>query len=213
MLTRFMLGVAAICTDGPCGQVSRVVVEQATMTLTHLVVEPADPEQLGRLVPLDLIDLTQDQLRLRCTLPEFYELAHAEKAQFVRGTGDYARYDQGQRVRPYFAQQRSRPGAGVNGRLPQTFTYDILPAGHIAVRAGDPVHAIDGDTGHITGVVADAGSHRVAYLLLQTGHLLGRKNIAVPVRAVARMDAGIRLDITRQEVKRLPPVSLHHQDH
>jgi PRC-barrel domain len=107
------------------------------------------------------------------------------------------------------AQAGSRPGAGVDGRLPQTFTYDVLPSGQVAVRGGDPVHALDGDIGHITGVVIEAGSRRVAYLLLHAGHLLGSKNIAVPISAVTRVDAGIELGITRQDVKHLPPVNIH----
>jgi hypothetical protein len=82
----------------------------------------------------------------------------------------------------------------------------------VAVRGGDPVHAIDDDIGHITGVVMDAGSHQVAYVLLHAGHLLGRKNIAVPSSAVTRVDAGIQLDITRQDVKHLPPVNLQQPD-
>jgi hypothetical protein len=213
VLTRFIIGADASCTDGACGQLSRVVIDPAILTVTHLVVEPADRQQLGRLVPLDLVDPAPGQIRLRCATAEFYELACAEKAQFVRGTGDYARYGQGQPARPYYAQARSRPGAGVEGRLPQTFTYDILPPGLVAVRGGDPVHAIDGDAGHVTGIVADAGSHHLAYVLLQAGHLLGRKNVAVPIRAVTGVDAGIQLDITRQEAKHLPPLNLSHQDH
>jgi len=106
---------------------------------------------------------------------------------------------------------QSRPD-GVPGRLPQTFTYDVQPAGEVAVRGGDPVYAIDGDIGHITGVAVDAGSRRVAYVLLHAGHLLGRKNIAVPISAVTRVDAGIQLDITRQHVKHLPPVNLQQSD-
>ncbi len=62
--------------------------------------------------------------------------------------------------------------------------------------------------GHITGVVAEAASRQVAYLLLLAGHLLGSKNIAVPISAVTRVDAGILLDIARQDVRHLPPVDL-----
>ena len=213
VLTQFMLGVPASCADGPCGWLSRVVVDPATSTVTYLVVEPTEREQLGRLVPLDLVDATADQLRLRCAATEFFELPHAEQAQFNRGTGDYARYDQGQPAGGYLSQARARPGAGVNGRLPQTFTFDLVPAGQVAIRGGDLVHAVDGDTGHVTGLVADANRHRVVYLLLETGHLPVRKHVAVPIESVARMDAGICLDITRHEVRHLPPVSLAHQEH
>jgi hypothetical protein len=211
MLTPYMIGADARCTDGACGQVSRVVVAPATMTATHLVVKPEDRQQLGRLVPLGLVDTTPGRISLRCTMAEFYQLSRAEKMQFVPGTGAYARHGPGQPAKPNLAQVQSRPD-GVPGRLPQTFTYDVLPAGEVAVRGGDPVHAIDGDIGHITGVAIDAGSRQVAYVLLHAGHLLGRKNIAVPISAVTKADAGIQLDITRQDVKHLPPVNLQQPD-
>lgn len=212
VLTPYMIGADTSCTDGACGQVSRVVIDPATLTVTHLVVEPKIRQRLGRLVPLDLVDAAPGVIRLRCATAEFYQLAHAEQTQFVRGTGDYARYDQGDRVRPYSSSRVvSRLGtAGVDGLRPQTFTYDVLPAGEVAVHGDDPVHAIDGDIGHITGLVMDAGSRRVAYVLLRAGHLLEHKNIAVPIRAVTRVDVGIQLNLTRQEVKHLPPVDLHH---
>jgi hypothetical protein len=46
-------------------------------------------------------------------------------------------------------------------------------------------------------------------VLLHAGHLLGSKNIAIPISTVTRVDAGIQLDITKQDVKHLPPVNLH----
>jgi hypothetical protein len=207
MLTPYMIGADARCTDGACGQVSRVLIALATMTVTHLVVEPNDRKQLGRLVPLDLVDTTPAGISLRCTTVEFYQLTCAEKTQFVAGTGAYARHGPGQPAKPHWAQVQSRPD-GVPGRRPQTFTYDVLPAGEVAVRGGDLVHAIDGDIGHITGVVMDAGSRQVAYVLMHARQLLGRKEIAIPISAVTRVDAGIQLDITKQDVKHLPPVDL-----
>ena len=81
--------------------------DPATLTVTHLVIELEDQQQVGRLVPLDLVDTTASGIRLRCATVAFYQLAHAEKRQCVRGTGDYARYREGQPARPYYAQSRS----------------------------------------------------------------------------------------------------------
>jgi hypothetical protein len=53
-------------TDGAGGWVSRVVVDAAALTVTHLVVEPEDRHEPGRLVPLDLVhqlDITKRQVR------------------------------------------------------------------------------------------------------------------------------------------------------
>lgn len=196
-LTRYTFGASATCADGACGRVSRVVIDPATMTVTHLVVEPDDPHQLGRLVPLDLLDATPDAIGLGCTMTEFYRLPDAENTQPGRGTGRPARY----------LTARHDMGIGVYSPCPQTFTYDVLPAGKVALRGDDPVDAIDGHIGHVTGVATDAGSSQVAYLLLHEGHPLA-KNIAIPVSAVTRIDAGIQVGITKHDVKHLPPVKL-----
>ena len=47
-------------------------------------------------------------------------------------------------------------------------------------------------------------------ILLKEGHLWGRKEVAIPVSAVASLDAGIRLNITRKQVEDLPPLGQSH---
>jgi hypothetical protein len=42
---------------------------------------PDDPHQLGRLVPLDLLDTAPGEISLRCTATEFFQLARAENLQ------------------------------------------------------------------------------------------------------------------------------------
>ena len=39
----FRIGADASCTDGACGQVSRIIVNPATREVTHLVVDPNSP--------------------------------------------------------------------------------------------------------------------------------------------------------------------------
>ena len=90
--TQLMIGAIASCTDGVCGEVSRVVVDPVARAVTHLVVEPTGRQGLGRLVPLDLVDATDGEVRLGCTLAEFEHLDAAEETQFVPGTRGYAAY-------------------------------------------------------------------------------------------------------------------------
>ena len=42
-------------------------------------------------------------------------------------------------------------------------------------------------------------------MLLQEGHLWGRKEIAIPLSAVTEIDDGVRLNITKKQVEELPP--------
>ena len=78
------------------------------------------------------------------------------------------------------------------------------------MRRGEHVHATDGHIGKVQGLVIDPESHHVTHVLLQEGHLWGRKEVAIPIGAVTGVDDGIRLNITKQQVQDLPPVDIHH---
>ena len=208
--TPFTIGAEASCTDGVCGEVSRVVIDPVAGELTHLVVEPKGRQGLGRLVPLDLVDATGGEIRLRCTRAEFENLGAAEQTQFVPGTRGYAAYGPEQVLAwPYSALGS---GAGVTGDMvtgvSETVTYDTIPLGEVAVRRGEHVHATDGEIGQVEGLVIDPRNHHVTHVLLQEGHLWGRKEVAIPISAVTGIDDGIRLGIAKHQVQDLPPVDI-----
>ena len=206
--TSFTIGADVSCTDGGCGKVTRVVVDPVARAVTHLVVEPKHHHDRGRLVPLDLVDATTGEIRLRCTLAEFESLDPAEETQFLPGTPGYPGYDPGQVLyMPYY-------GTGMMGMagayVPLTVTYDTVPLDEVEVRRGEHVHATDGHIGRVQGLVLDPDSHHVTHVLLQEGHLWGRKEVAIPIGAVTGVDDGIRLSLTKQQVQDLPPVDIHH---
>ena len=209
--TPIMIGAGARCTDGVCGEVTRVVVDPVAHAVTHLVVEQAGRQGLGRLVPLDLVDATDGEIRLRCTLAEFDSLDSAEDTQFVPGTRGYAAYGPDQVLSwPYSSLTGT---AGVEGDtvtgVSETVTYDAVPLGEVAVRRGDRVHATDGAIGQVEGLVIDPRNHHVTHVLLQEGHLWGRKEVAIPISAVTEADDGIGLSLTKDQVRDLPPVDIH----
>jgi sporulation protein YlmC with PRC-barrel domain len=186
--TEFAIGAKASCSDGPCGEVRRIVLDPATETVTHLVVEPGH-QQHSRLVPLDLVDTTADGIRLRCTLAEFDHLELAEETELVEGVGAGI-------------ADSSRMG------IPNPTRYiveEIVPLGETQVSPGEAVHAVDGEIGQIQGFLVDPGDHRVTHVLLKEGHLWGRKEVAIPVSAVTGVQDGIRLNITKKQVEDLPP--------
>ena len=208
----FTIGAEASCSDGACGEVRRVVVDPVARAVTHLVIGPEHPHGLGRLVPVDLIDATAAEVRLRCTLAEFARLSWAKETHFLPESGVYPGYAPGQVFSwPYY-------GVGARlapfhlGDLPQTVTCHSVPLGEVEISRGDHVHAADGDIGQVQGLVIDPRSHHVTHVLLQEGHLWGRKEVAIPIGAVTGVDDGIRLSITRQQVQDLPPVDVDHPD-
>ena len=58
------------------------------------------------------------------------------------------------------------------------------------------------------GLVIDSSSHHVTHVLLQEGHLWGRKDVAIPIGAVTGIDDGIQLRLSKQEVQDLPAVDI-----
>ena len=57
------------------------------------------------------------------------------------------------------------------------------------------------------GFLVNPDDDRVTHVLLQEGHLWGRKEVAIPISAVIRVDEGIRLNLTKEQVGELPPVA------
>jgi sporulation protein YlmC with PRC-barrel domain len=199
-MASFTIGAHAKCRDGACGAVTEVVFDPVAQAITHLVIEK---HGVARLVPLDLVDLTAGEIRLGCTLAEFDQLDPADKTHFLPGsrkdTGDYPP-DQVLTMPYYGIRQR---------QYPMTVTYDTLPLGEVAVRRGQRVHASDGTIGLVQGLVLDPGSRHVTHVLLQEGHLWGRKQVAIPVSAVTEVDADrVELTMTKQQVQHLPPVNI-----
>ena len=211
----FAIGAEVSCSDGDCGKVSRVVVDPVARAVTHLVVEPKHRQGLGRLVPLDIIDATAGEVRLSCTMAAFERLDSAEETQFIPGSSGYAAYGPEQVLSwPYYGLGGATGmtdglGAETAG-VSQTVTYDKIPLGEVGVRRGEHVHATDGAIGRVQGLVIDPRDRHVTHVLLQEGHLWGRREVAIPISAVTNVEDGIQLSITKQDVQDLPPV---HTDH
>jgi hypothetical protein len=191
--TEFTVGTQASCSDGLCGEVSRMIIDPGTRRFTHLVIGPKHRRELGRLVPIDLVESTSGEVRLRCTLAEFGNLDAAEETELVEDAGWGG-------MGPL--------GAGTPIGIPdspRTYVEDVVPVGEIEVRPGEHVHAVDGEIGQVQGFRVDPGSHQVTHVLLKEGHLWGRKEVAIPVSAIAGLEDGIRLNITKRQVEDLPP--------
>jgi hypothetical protein len=52
----------------------------------------------------------------------------------------------------------------------------------------------------------------VTHVLLQEGHLWGKKEVAIPISAVDTSVDGTQLKIAKQDVENLPPVNIAHPE-
>ena len=190
---RFTIGAHVDATDGRCGRLTRVILDPGDESLTHLVVEPGHHKELERLVPVDLVASVEDDLiRLDCTKKRFEQLDAAEDIRFLPADST-----------PTYAAINLPLG---HHRGPM-FT-DRVPPGEVDIRRGDPVHATDGSIGAVHGLVIDPADDHVTHVILQEGHMWGRKQVAIPIGATNRVGDEIRVDLTKDEIEALPPVSI-----
>ena len=214
---QFTIGSEVACSDGACGELRRVVVDPVARVLTHLVVEARHRQGNGRLVPIDLVASATAQIQLRCTIAQFNALEDAEETQFLPGArGDWD-YQQEQMLSlPYYGLgSGTGMGLGIGGMHvgdpnagPEAVVTDRVPVGEVEVRRGDQVHATDGAIGRIRGLGIDPGDHHVTHVLLDEGHLWGKKTIAIPIDAVKDAKDSVRLTLAKDQVRDLPAVDV-----
>jgi len=195
---RFEIGTPVSCEDGPCGVLSRVVIDPIKRSVTHLVVEPRHRHSLARLVPVELAEPREGALGLRCTLAAWRALRLVEESEYLVPPEEWLEYSGDSLLGlPYYAE------------TPPVIAHERLPAGEVEIRRGEHVHASDGVIGRVEGVVVDPADHHLTHVLLQEGHLWGKKDVAIPIGAVDRVDwDGVHVSLAKQEIAELPPIEV-----
>jgi sporulation protein YlmC with PRC-barrel domain len=196
--TQLILGAETFCSDGACGEITRVVLDPVTRVVSHLVVEPKHRQGLGRMISWVLLDVSTAGILLKCTSAEFDAFDHAEETVFLPGTGGRVAYVAGHPLpQPYDGL------VDVIGEVPQPVTYDTIPQGEVELRGEELVEATDGEIGRVRGLGVDWDSGHVVYLLVHESHVWGRRELAIPIEDVAVIADGIRLNIAKGEVQKM----------
>jgi sporulation protein YlmC with PRC-barrel domain len=211
---QFRIGAEVRDTDGQvCGEIRYLVINPATHKLRELAVEEKGRQGLGRLVPFGDIHVDPDKhvIEFLGTAAGFRDLKAADVTEFAPVTVGYERYGADQVVEePEYSPE---PGEEeiVGDELPgvsYTETLDEVPRGYVEIRRHDPVHDADGHTfGEIRGVLIDSVHHHVTHLLVEVGHLVHRREVAIPVGEEEEPFGkdGVRLTMSKREVEDLPP--------
>jgi sporulation protein YlmC with PRC-barrel domain len=217
---RLDLGTEVRCSDAELGELADIVIDPTTRQVTHLVVDPKHQYFTPRLVPIELVRSTEDvPIVLDCTLADVGELEHAEEIAYLR-LGEFPvddpRYDvqvTEMLALPYY-EGLDMPSAGVTTYGDGVdVRYQRVPKGEVEIRRKSPVLSSDGHRlGHVDGLVVEDGE--VAHVVLEHGHLWGKREIAVPIGAVDRVDEeGVTLSISKDDVEHLDPVRLRRWQH
>jgi sporulation protein YlmC with PRC-barrel domain len=220
---RLDLGCPVACTDGAFGKLADVVIDPTTRCVTHLVVQPDRPSERTRLVPVERVrggEEAEGTIVLDASAEEIGRLESVRQAAYLR-LGEFPVEDPEWQVGveevlalPYY------PGLDAAGGQPlayddhMTWTYDRIPKGEVEIRRASAVTSSDGHLlGHVDGFVIDGQDH-IGHLVLEHGHLWGKREVVIPIGAVARVETdAVVLALSKDEVGALESHRVHRWRH
>lgn len=196
---RIPVAAALRCSDGPYGRVSHVIVEPATMRLTHLAAVEPGLWPVERLIPVGLIAQSMPSaIVLSCT-------REALERMIARAELGY-----GKNARPCLADDGApdlRWSLGFPQETALAVPREVVPPGELAVHKYTRVLASDGPVGQVDELLTEPGSGTLTHVVLREGHLWGRLEVTVPAAEIARFGAdAVRLRLTKRAIAALPAV-------
>ncbi|MGN6379647.1 MAG: hypothetical protein ACTHNU_11900 [Gaiellales bacterium] len=210
-LSRLELGIKVSCSDGPFGSLGDVVIDPVKKRVTHLVVEPSGELGLARLVPIDLADGggEKEGITLRCSsqavgeFPTVHEAAYIRTTEFPLGDPDWDVGVQDVLAMPYYSSGDLGVYTGLD-ESPIEVAYDRVPKGEVEIRRKSVV--MSADEHHLGEVEAFlTEGDEITHLVLESGHLWGKRDITIPIGAVDKVDTdSVTLRLSRDEVGDLP---------
>jgi sporulation protein YlmC with PRC-barrel domain len=211
---RLEIGNRVHCTDGVYGELADIVIDPLEKRVTHLVVQPEHGAGEARLVPIQLAkgrDDEQHEIELECTLDKAQGFESVREAAYLR-LGESPAEDPDWEVGvedvlalPYYEGSNLGPYPELDSGV--TVYYDRVPKGEVEVRRASAVISTDGHSlGEVDGFVVDADKH-ITHFVLERGHLWGRKEVSIPIGAVARVESDeVHVALSKDEVGALPAV-------
>jgi uncharacterized protein YrrD len=203
------LGTTIRCSDGAVRELADVVVDGPGRRVTHLVVQPKRQHEEARLVSLELVgEDANGGVSLFCT---------AETLDGLERVREYAYLPAGQQP-----EENPQWDVGVEDVLvvpsvepldmaePEldpnvNLMYDRVPKGEVELRVTSSVYSKDEHrVGSVNGVVVGEDGV-ITVLTLQRGHLWWRREISVPVDAIASLENDVvTLAAEKSELKQFP---------
>lgn len=203
-------GRSVTCQDGSLGELADVVVDPATMRLTHLITSAAGDDE-PRLIPIELAETADgaEDVTLRCTLAATRELASVREYRDLRSTeerGPDEEWDMGVEhvlALPYDGGLGLGAYEGLESSL--DISYDRVPKGSAELRHASSIVTASGDyLGGIQSVHVDDGG-RITDVVLDESHFWSRREITIPVAAVqALVTDTVTVDLAQADIAELP---------
>ena len=195
------LDAKVTCTDGHGGTSVAVTLNPESKVISNIIVEDDSVQQ--RLVSLKTVaKSSHDELWLNCTEDELKEMPLFLVTEFVerapQKSGD-------------FEEGEWEDGVDVSAYTMTTEAYGMpvevehVPPGEVALHRGTELQATDGHIGKVEKLVVEPESGQITHIVLQKGHLWGKKDIIVPLSAVDRVDYdSVYLNVDKKAVEEFP---------
>ncbi len=185
----YEIGASVHCSNGSAGSLVALTANPLKRALTHTAVEVEHEPTGARLVHLDLVrTISEDGVQLHCSLEEFSRLPEFHDVEFIPYS--FSGHPNATLAWPYYGMPA--------GEVPAII--DRVAADEVEIRRGDHVRAVDGAAGSVEGLVVDDHG-QITHVLLQEGHVWGRKEVAIPIGSVDAIDPeGIHVRLTKREL-------------
>ncbi len=202
------LGANVECTDGECGKSTSIIVNPVGRKVTHFVLE--NDEFVGhrdRIVPIEKIaSATRKVIRLNCTIQDVVTMKPFTETRYIRR--DVSQYSSAYYGHETYSEPYYTPNEGAI-----SVDAESVPAGEQIAHRGMVVEASDGKVGVVEGLVVNPENEEITHLILQEGHLLGKKDVALPISAVEKVvDDIVHLNVDKKTIEDLPAVPVR-SDH
>lgn len=196
------LNVEVRCVDGVGGKCTVIIVDPATQQITHVVVES---KGIDLLVPIDAISASApDHIQLSWSLAELAKAPPFEKVVYV---GDNpADLAGGGWTGPSLVMPTGMDEGYMTEAVELSYVpEEQIPENELAIHSGAHVEASDGRVGRVDTFVVDPATGRITHLVLQQGHLWGKREVTVPLDAIDRIQEDIVfLKLDKAAIEQLP---------
>ena len=207
------LDAMVVCVNGECGKSSHIIIERNSQQVTHFVVKTSNLLDSHKyLVSIDrVVRTTPESVALDCTkeelaaMPLFTEMRFlnpiTNQYEALENFSDEAIASRSSHLMWSDPSMLADTGADIFS-IP--IEEELIPNGEIAIHRGASVEATDGHIGRIEEFLVDPKDRHLTHLVLQKGHLWHKKELTLPISAIAKMDEEyIYLNIDKATVKSL----------
>ncbi|TML29194.1 MAG: hypothetical protein E6G26_04070 [Actinobacteria bacterium] len=213
---RLELDKPVMCEEQEVGMLADLVVDPVAKRVTHLVVKQKHGRGESHLVPIELVEATEQVggIVLTCSRAELDALPPVEEFSYLRldqVATDDPNWDVGVSdvlALPYYDSTGLAGPVDAVGDM--GVVYDRVPKGEVEVRRSSRVMSADGHyLGDVDGFLLDEDDH-ITHFVLERGHLWGRREVTVPIGAVDSVESDVvTLELSKDEVGDLPSHKVH----